>query len=264
MRIHLHRNIFLLLLGCFACSFMFINKLDIYEFEEAFWSLDTSIVANTQIGSGSKIMTDQDALVIITPPGAKLASIELYYLNVITTNSDSSRLWIKSQRSWSCAPLGNAHPFQHDQFTLAITDNIAVDTGWNRYSFPEPITLNSDTIYIWPDLIQQIQPRIPYALGNNNSIANLTNFSCATPGQDISILDYVCSLTFLTPPPCISILEITDSDSICYAADTLIARTLIDSGKQINYLSRSYVLLDSTFEIEPTASLIVDMSGCEN
>ena len=250
---------------------VFVLFLTLYSFKESihftvvsnYMEADDSIVIeNTQIGSGSKIMTDQDALVILPPPGKKLASIALYYSSITTNVSDSSRLWVKSQRSWSCAPLGNAHPLQNDSYTLGLTNNVEVQLGWNHYTFDQPISIPSDSIFIWPDLIQQVQPRVVYGSGNMPEIGNLTNSSCATFGSDVSILDYVCRLTFVSAEPCPPFLFITDSDSSCYAADTILARTMILNGADITYLSKDEVVLDTTYEVQDSALLTINMSGC--
>ncbi|MFT6809032.1 MAG: hypothetical protein ACJA01_002264 [Saprospiraceae bacterium] len=95
-------------------------------------SKDSLVIANTIINSKSKIMTDQDGLVVIVPTGKILASIEIYFSAISTINRDSSRLLVKSLRSWSCAPLGNANPFISDQYTLGITHNTKVQVGWNK------------------------------------------------------------------------------------------------------------------------------------
>ncbi len=156
------------------------------------------VIANTTLGSGSKIMTDQDGLVVIVPSGKSLASIELYFSAISTLNSDSSRLLVKNQRSWSCAPLGNANPFISDQYTLGISVNTKVQVGWNKYVFHSPILISSDTIFIWPDLLHQINPRVAYALGNTPEIRSMTGTSCANPSSSTSSLDYVCRLTFIS------------------------------------------------------------------
>ena len=223
---------------------------------------DTTIVANTQIGTGSKIMTDQDAMVVLNPYAGRLRSVEMYFTNVSTNVSDSSRIWVKRQRSWSCAPLGNANPLQQDVYTLGLSKNIAVDTGWNTYVFDPPLDINSDSLYIWPDLIQQVFPRISYAVGNNSALGNLNGTLCATNGVDVSILDYACKLTFIEAPDCPSFLLVTESDSVCYAADTIVARAIIPGLFSTSYLSSDQVNLDTSFQIQQTGQLLIDMNGC--
>ena len=225
--------------------------------------LEELIIENRQDNTGSKIMTDQDALVLTPPPGYLLKSVELYYDNIDVAGSDSSRIWAKSQRSWSCSPLGNADPINADQYTLGLSKNIEVDTGWNKYTFEPLIEITSDSIFIWPDLIQQVRPRVSYAVGNNTGIGNLTGTACANPGMDYSVLDYMCTAIFVKTPDCLPFLLVTDADSACYAADTLHAITIIPQGANISYLSRDLVTLDTTFEVKASGLLTIDMSSCD-
>jgi len=229
----------------------------------AFGSSDTLIIENTSLGSGSKIMTDQDGLVIIVPSGNELSRIEIYYSSISTLNSDSSRLLVKTQRSWSCAPLGNANPFSSDQYTLAFSKNTKVQVGWNKYEFENPIPITSDTIFIWPDLIQQINPRVVYAQGNTPEIRSMTGTSCANPNASTSSLDYACKLSFISKPVCPSFLFINHSDSTCYYADSILSKASIGMNKTITYFSKNQVLLDTTFEVLEQASLVIDMDGCK-
>lgn len=259
------KNLSLLLLFILISSFvLFERKISLGSSEFFEFETDSLVVGNRTINTGSKIMTDQDALMILPPSGSKLSSIELYFSSISTNVSDSSRLWVKRQRSWSCAPLGNANPFQWDQYTLGQTQNIPVQVGWNKYIFEQPIDISSDTIYIWPDLIQQIQPRIDYASGNDPDIWNVNSFLCASPPNDLHPLDYRCELVFTQNPPCPPVTIVTNSDSVCYAGDTIEARAVIQTGKSITYLSSDLVTLDTSFEVQSSAYFEVDMSGCDN
>jgi len=131
-----------------------LTHSDLYENAFLGPGTDTTYISSTNIGVGGKIMTDQDALMVMVDTSKKLLYVDLYYSSISTVNSDSSRIFVKSQRSWSCSPLGNAHPFMTDQYTLGLSKNVLVQTGWNRYEFDPPIDLTNDTIYIWPDIIQ--------------------------------------------------------------------------------------------------------------
>lgn len=262
---HQQSTIFLYLFLAIALS-AFITKdhhLLIKSISAVSHPIDTILVGNTMVGIGSKIMTDQNALVVYPPSDTKLSQINMYFTSVSTFNSDSSRLYVKSRRSWSCAPLGNANPNLPDQYTLGITQNTKVKVGWNSYILDPPIDINVDTLFIWPDLIQQINPRISWAANNsNNSISNLTGTLCANPGTSISILDMACELIFTKSTPCLPTLLITDADSSCYAADSILARVLIDGNKAIDYLSKDQVIMDTTFEIRNNSTLCIDMNAC--
>ncbi|MEL6124124.1 MAG: hypothetical protein AAFR14_10415, partial [Bacteroidota bacterium] len=110
---------------------------------------DTVRYTQSTIGLGGNIWTDQHALVIHPPERSQLTCLRIYYTSLGGTASDSSRLFVKSQRSWSCAPLGGAHPFMTDTLTLGLSKNIAVDTGWNEYCFDPPLPIDTDTLFIW-------------------------------------------------------------------------------------------------------------------
>lgn len=243
-------------------SFIIDKEGDIGLIKFLRFTQDTTLISNRAIGTGGKIMTDQDALVAVVPSGQKLSGISMYYSSISTVTSDSSRLFVKSQRSWSCAPLGNANPLQSDQYTLGITKNLKAQLGWNNYVFEQPVEINVDTIYVWPDLIQQIQPRVVYAQGNNAHLGNLSGTLCATLGSDISVLDYASELVLVADISCPPILIVTDSDSTCYAGDTLLARTQINISDSIVYLSKDQVVLDTTFSVDSSALLMIDMTGC--
>lgn len=253
--------------GLVALSFQWSINVPPYSmFKYELWNIegDTTIIKNDSVGIGSRIMTDQDALVILPPGNSKLVSIDLYFTSVTTINSDSSRLYIKSLPSWSCGNNGGSHPFQSDQYTLGITNNIAVDTGWNHYPIENPIDITSDSIFIWPDLVQQINPRIAFAGGiNHPSIMRMNGTLCGnSSNKGTHSTDFACALRFISEEDCPSFLTITDSDSTCYAADTIVADVLIGPNNSISYLSRYEVLLDTTFEVSEMSSLIVDMNGC--
>ena len=226
--------------------------------------INTTVIGNRIAASGSKIMTDQDALVILPPSGMHLVSIELFFSDVQTNVSDSSRLFVKSQRSTSCAPLGNAHPNIPDQYTIAVTRNLLVQTGWNKYIFDSPIPINVDTLYIWPDLLQEVKPRIDYADNtvSHPSIWNLNSTSCANPSQDLSVLDYRCELVFVDYPPCIPFLEITQIDSSCYFADTIVLSTSLASSQTLSLFSSQEVSLSDSIQINFASQMTITMEGC--
>jgi len=241
-----------------------LTHSDLYENASLGPGTDTTYISSTNIGVGGKIMTDQDALMVMVDTSKKLLYVDLYYSSISTVNSDSSRIFVKSQRSWSCSPLGNAHPFMTDQYTLGLSKNVLVQTGWNRYEFDPPIDLTSDTIYIWPDLIQQVFPRTVYSTDNDLLIRSLNGSLCASPTSSSSSFDYSCSLAFLGESGCVPFLEILDSKSECYGADTISAKTIIQNTDSITYLSKDEVCLDTSFTVDLGGMLVIDMDGCEN
>ncbi len=224
---------------------------------------DTIIISNTTLGSGSKIMTDQDALIVISPKESKLEKIELYFTNISTLNSDSLRLLVKSESSWSCPVFGQANPFIMDSLTLGITRNTEVQVGWNTFVFQEPIDISSDSIFIWPDLTQQVNPRIPYALGNKAELLNLNGSLCGNISNGRSMLDYACKVTFTKLKPCLPKLELTVYDSICYRADTIIASSVINNiVNNVDFLIGDCLVLDTSFRVPPSVQMSVMFTDC--
>lgn len=240
------------------------------SFEAADWILgnglttDTISLSSNPESASSTPLGPQTALVAVAPSGSKLKSVRMYYTSKGT--GTTSRVFVKSTRSNACG--GPADQNLPDQYTLGESADIQVAVpGWQEYTFDPPIDITADTIYIWPNPIQLVHPRIAYAtsskfFGAVDSLMRLNGSLCAN-GTGTHPTDYACELTFIRSTPCADRIEVIDDFQNCYAADTLISKAMISNGKSIEYLSKDCVKLDTGFHINTSSTLVIDMDGCK-
>lgn len=222
--------------------------------------VDTIKIGNTSpTGSGGNIWTDQYPIMVITPDDHKLKSIRIYIVS--TSKVDSLRLIVKSNPSYGCSTIGGvASPFGNDSYTIGISENILPVAGaWNQFEFEPPIQV-TDSIFIWPDLLQQIQPRIQFAsTGNEDSLY----FASCASGGNILTNDYQSEFTFVPASNCGQHIAVVDDSQGLVQADTISSTAIITMGRNIVYQAAQIHLI-APFEVELQAVLETQATPCNN
>jgi hypothetical protein len=223
---------------------------------------DTIYIGNQNYSNGSVIMTDQDAFVCIPPQSSELHAIDLFFSSF--TTRDSLRVLVKSKPSYSCPGIGGiATPFGNDQYFMGWSKNILPDSGWNTFVFVPPLPMTADTIFVWPDLIQQVYPRVNRAAttSQRDSIFYLNGIYC---GNGIVTWDLMSEARFTQWPPCDSNAMVIDDSNSCIVADTISSTAMIAGGENITYNYNSYTLLEHPFEIANNATLEINFINCRD
>ena len=219
---------------------------------------DTIKIGNTaQTGNGGQIMTDQYPAIVISPSNSKLHSVRIYISTVAQT--DSLRFIAKSNPSWSCSGIGGkANPFISDIYTLGFSENTLVSpNSWNEFVFDPPLS-TSDTIYVWPDLLQMIQPRIEFAYGGFEDSLLYANCVFSSIGQN----DYRCEFSFIENPVCPDIENVVNDTSSIVTSDTISSTAIIGGSKNIIYDASVEVRLLHPFEVVQGGVFECNISGC--